>query len=195
MNLVSVMRNLLAPGPRGRLYAALLLLVISIGAALQVPYLVVDRSDDRLISPTAPGWADFQQMQEDFGAEQTLIIYLRAADLWTEQRLKQLQQLTFDLEDLPEITAVSSLLSATNIRDKGEYVDAGPLATIVPDSPLTQDGDLFLTYRNFGDVNLWGADLAFDYLFTDQWSLGGTWSWVSDDFFSAARSRLLNSWA
>ena len=60
-----------------------------------------------------------------------------------------------------------------------------PLATIVPDSPLTQDGDLFLTYRNFGDVNLWGADLAFDYLFTDQFSIGGTWSWVSDDFFTA----------
>jgi iron complex outermembrane receptor protein len=61
-----------------------------------------------------------------------------------------------------------------------------PLATIVPDSPLNEDGDLFLTYRNFGDVDLWGADLAFDYLFTDQWSLGGTWSWVSDDFFSAS---------
>ncbi|HEX9892499.1 MAG TPA: TonB-dependent receptor [Gemmatimonadales bacterium] len=60
-----------------------------------------------------------------------------------------------------------------------------PLGTVVPDSPLNQNADLFLTYRNFGDVNLWGADLAFDYLFTDRVSLSGTWSWVSDDFFSA----------
>jgi iron complex outermembrane receptor protein len=34
-------------------------------------------------------------------------------------------------------------------------------------------------------VSLWGADLAFDYLFTDLFSVGGTWSWVCDDFFTA----------
>jgi iron complex outermembrane receptor protein len=60
-----------------------------------------------------------------------------------------------------------------------------PLGTVVPNSPLNDSADLFLTYRNFGDVDLWGADLAFDYLLTDRFSVGGTWSWVSDDFFSA----------
>ncbi len=60
-----------------------------------------------------------------------------------------------------------------------------PLGTVVPDSPLNDSADLFLTYRNFGDVDLWGADLAFDYLLTNRFSVGGTWSWVSDDFFSA----------
>ncbi|HEX9754985.1 MAG TPA: TonB-dependent receptor, partial [Gemmatimonadales bacterium] len=44
--------------------------------------------------------------------------------------------------------------------------------------------DVFLTYRNFGEVNLWGADLAVDYLFGgDRWSVSATYSWVSDDFF------------
>lgn len=130
-----MMQRMLAAGPRGRAWAAGILLVTTIAAALALPRLAIDRSDDRLISTEAPGWADFTRMQDDFGAEQTLIIYLRAADLWTEPRLKQLQQLTFDLEDTPGITAVSSLLTATNIRDKGEYVDAGPLATIVPKDP------------------------------------------------------------
>lgn len=60
-----------------------------------------------------------------------------------------------------------------------------PLATVVPDSPLTQSGDLFLTYRNFGKLDLWGTDLAFDYLFNDRFSISGMWSHVSDDFFSA----------
>jgi iron complex outermembrane receptor protein len=60
-----------------------------------------------------------------------------------------------------------------------------PLATIVPDSPLTQTGDLFLTYRNFGSLDLWGTDLGFDYLFSDRFSITGMWSHVSDDFFSA----------
>jgi outer membrane receptor for ferrienterochelin and colicins len=60
-----------------------------------------------------------------------------------------------------------------------------PLATIVPDSPLTSTGDMFLTYRNFGKLDLWGTDLSFDYLFNDRWSISGMWSHVSDDFFSA----------
>lgn len=127
-----MIERLLAAGPRGRLIALLTLVVLTAAAAFKLPELTIDRSDDRLIDTEAPGWAAFEQMQADFGAEQTVIIYLRAQDLWTEARLKQLQQLTFDLEDTPEITSVSSLLSATNIRDKGDYVDAGPLATIVP---------------------------------------------------------------
>jgi iron complex outermembrane receptor protein len=60
-----------------------------------------------------------------------------------------------------------------------------PLASIVPDSPLTQTGDMFLTYRNFGKLDLWGTDLSFDYLFNDKWSISGMWSHVSDDFFTA----------
>ena len=60
-----------------------------------------------------------------------------------------------------------------------------PLATVVPDSPLTQNGDLFLTYRNFGKLDLWGTDLSFDYLLNDRFSISGMWSHVSDDFFSA----------
>ncbi len=58
-----------------------------------------------------------------------------------------------------------------------------PLGTVVPDTPLNNTADLFLTYRNFGNVDLWGADLAFDYLFNDKFSMAGSWSWVSDDFF------------
>jgi len=60
-----------------------------------------------------------------------------------------------------------------------------PLATVVPDSPLTSTGDMFLTYRNFGKLDLWGTDLGFDYLFSDRFSVTGMWSHVSDDFFSA----------
>ncbi|MEQ8662195.1 MAG: MMPL family transporter, partial [Gammaproteobacteria bacterium] len=133
--MLKLMRALLASGPRGRRRGALVLVVVSLAALAALPRLTIDRSDDRLVSTRAAGWQDFTRMQADFGAEQTLIVYLRADDLWTEARLKQLQQLAFALEDRPEILAVSSLLSATNIRDKGEYIDAGPLATVVPRNP------------------------------------------------------------
>ncbi len=130
-----MIERILAAGPRGRWLALLFLLTVSFAALVELPSLAIDRSDDRLISEENPGWLAFQRMQSAFGGEQSVVIYLHADDLWTEARLKELQQLTFALEDTPGITAVNSLLSATNIRDKGDYVDAGPLATIVPKDP------------------------------------------------------------
>lgn len=127
-----MIERIISAGPLGRALGLVVLLVGTLAAIIALPHLAIDRSDDRLISETDPGWSPYQQMQSDFGAEQSVVIFLRTRDLWTPERLKELQQLTFALEDTPGITSVSSLLSATNIRDKGEFVDAGPLLTIVP---------------------------------------------------------------
>jgi outer membrane receptor protein involved in Fe transport len=43
--------------------------------------------------------------------------------------------------------------------------------------------DLVVSYRNFGNVDLSGVDLSATALLTDQWQLGVTASFVSDDFF------------
>jgi iron complex outermembrane receptor protein len=62
-----------------------------------------------------------------------------------------------------------------------------PLATVVPNNtPLTNRPDIFLTYRNFGTVDLFGSDLAVDYIVNDRWSFAGTFSWVNKDYFTAA---------
>ncbi len=62
-----------------------------------------------------------------------------------------------------------------------------PLATVVPNNtPLTNRSDIFLTYRNFGTVDLFGSDLAVDYIANDRWSFAATYSWVNKDYFSAA---------
>jgi iron complex outermembrane receptor protein len=58
-----------------------------------------------------------------------------------------------------------------------------PLATVTPSQALSAGPDLVLTYRNFGDLDLWGADAAFQALLTDRFTLSGSYSWASDDFF------------
>ncbi len=61
-----------------------------------------------------------------------------------------------------------------------------PLATVVPNNtPLTAQPDIFLTYRNFGEVELYGADLAFDWMATPSLSFSGSFSLVNKDFFTA----------
>jgi iron complex outermembrane receptor protein len=59
-----------------------------------------------------------------------------------------------------------------------------PLGTATwVETPTGSPTDLYLTYRNFGDVDLWGADFGLTFLLTDIWSLSGSYSWVSEDLF------------
>ncbi|HSP01382.1 MAG TPA: TonB-dependent receptor, partial [Thioalkalivibrio sp.] len=56
-----------------------------------------------------------------------------------------------------------------------------PVGTVAPDQ--LEATDLVLTYRNFGDVDLWGADVSFQFLATDKVSLSGSFAYVSDECF------------
>ncbi|MGQ0713395.1 MAG: TonB-dependent receptor domain-containing protein [Gemmatimonadaceae bacterium] len=61
-----------------------------------------------------------------------------------------------------------------------------PVGVVTPDNDLTQNPELILTYRNFGNLDRWGGDLAFDVLMTDRVSLTGSYSFVNKNFFSRA---------
>jgi iron complex outermembrane receptor protein len=56
-----------------------------------------------------------------------------------------------------------------------------PLGTVVPDQRT--NSDMILTYRNFGDVNLWGADVGVEVAATPELFLTGTYSWASEECF------------
>lgn len=51
--------------------------------------------------------------------------------------------------------------------------------------PAEHATDLYLTYRNFGDVDVWGVDFGLTFLLTDQISLSGSYSltcgWIDSD--------------
>jgi len=58
-----------------------------------------------------------------------------------------------------------------------------PLGTVTPVNTVGDPYDIFLTYRNFGTVDLWGADLGATFLVTDQLSFTGTYSVVDRNLF------------
>jgi len=81
---------------------------------------------------------------------------------------------------VPTLTCV-----LTGVKAPGCTQTGVPLGTVVPNSDLTQSSDMFLTYRNFGSVDLWGLDLSATYLIGDRWSVAGAYSHVNKDFFTA----------
>ncbi|MBI4541077.1 MAG: TonB-dependent receptor [Gemmatimonadetes bacterium] len=56
-----------------------------------------------------------------------------------------------------------------------------PLAVVSSDKVHATGADLMATYRNFGDVDLWGSDLSATLLLSDRWSFGLAGSYVSKD--------------
>ncbi|MFQ5530434.1 MAG: TonB-dependent receptor domain-containing protein, partial [Gemmatimonadota bacterium] len=60
-----------------------------------------------------------------------------------------------------------------------QLIGSVPLGSVVPETAggLT-DTPIIFTYRNLGDFNLYGADLAINYLVTDNWELSATAAWV-----------------
>jgi iron complex outermembrane receptor protein len=57
-----------------------------------------------------------------------------------------------------------------------------PFGTVNPVESFDPTATL-LVRRNFGEISLAGADLYFSYFLSPRWSFGGSYSWVSDNFF------------
>lgn len=85
----------------------------------------------------------------------------------------------------PDIAAflVSRGVDPTTAGQVAAGVAQLPIGVASSDQVGAQGADLIATYRNVGDVDLWGADLAFEAFLTDRWTLSGTYSHVSEDYF------------
>ena len=58
-----------------------------------------------------------------------------------------------------------------------------PLGVVSSDEVGARGADLIVSYRNVGDVDLWGADLAFEAFLNQELTLGGSYSHMSEDYF------------
>ena len=120
-----------------------------------------------------------------------------AADVWTSKRTNFTSPLTpwtpFLLLDgptlVPPLTAYLMQLGFPQAQAQAQAQqiaqNVAPVPLAVASSPdiQTLGADLITTYVNYGELDLWGADVALTAFLTDEWSLGVTGSLVSEDVF------------
>jgi iron complex outermembrane receptor protein len=58
-----------------------------------------------------------------------------------------------------------------------------PIATVAPEGALGGSTDVLLTFRNAGSLQRWGADIAAQWLPTEQWTFTTALSWTNKDLF------------
>ncbi len=112
----------------------LVLLAISIGAALQLPGLVIDPSMEGLRSGDPVGKANYQLALDEFGSDKINIVYIRDQHLFKPEKLALVEELVFALEELPGILRAESLFSVNNFKNEDGMLVTGPLADWVPET-------------------------------------------------------------
>ena len=58
-----------------------------------------------------------------------------------------------------------------------------PLGVVSSDESGARGPELIVSYRNVGDINLWGGDISIQAFLTNEWIFSATYSHVSDDTF------------
>ncbi len=90
-----------------------------------------------------------------------------------------------------EAVRLSLPLTAEQIQDLTAAAASVPLGVVTPeevDAGLQSGLDpttIILTYRNFPDFDLWGADIGATFIATNWLSFTGSYSYVSENFFTA----------
>ncbi len=58
-----------------------------------------------------------------------------------------------------------------------------PVGVVNFDNSLSSGSDIIVTYRNFGELDVWGSDIGAELLLDRGFSVEGTFSYVNKDFF------------
>jgi predicted RND superfamily exporter protein len=113
------------------LFLALFTCVTGLG----LPNLRVDTSFDSMISDTDPDKPDYDQITQEFGSDNRVIVYVRDTKLWSPDKLAALEELHYALEGLDFVERVDDLFSLRSIRGSGEKIDS---RIFLPEAPKDQ---------------------------------------------------------
>ena len=83
--------------------------------------------------------------------------------------------------------AQAGALTPAQVGAIAQGVAGIPLAVVSSTDIVTNTADVVATYRNFGEVDYWGWDLALKAFLSNLWTLSVSSSWVSTDFFALVR--------
>lgn len=122
-----MIKSLLSFGAQNRLIALAIVIAFTVVAVLGVSKLQKDTSRRTLISVEDPGWPAYRETVKLFGSDNITIVYVSDPQLFTEKKLKRLENLHYELQNLETVVSVESLFSVTTLRYRDGGLDVGPI--------------------------------------------------------------------
>jgi predicted RND superfamily exporter protein len=123
-------------GYKHRIPVTVFLLLITLFAAFGLQKLEIDTGIDSLIPADDPARQVYQKVMGEFGTDNKTIIYIKDKDLWTPNKLNQLEQLHLAIEKIDGVTRVDGLFSLYTVHgDEGKIISRPVLRS----APRTQE--------------------------------------------------------
>ncbi len=118
---------------RNSIIGMLLVMLLSAIAVAGIQKLTIDTSYDSFLDPNDPGYPVYNKTINEFGSDAISIIYIQDSSIFTVDKLMQLEDMVYALEDVQGVERVESIFSAFNIRDHDGILSAEPLMDTTPD--------------------------------------------------------------
>ncbi|MBL6985964.1 MAG: MMPL family transporter, partial [Methylobacter sp.] len=96
--------------------------------------LKVDTSADSMLSSNDPMLPAYQTVVKEFGSDNIVLVHYQGDELFTPQKLKVLDEVTYALQNLDIVEKVESLSTVLSIRDNGSGLEIAPLINTLPES-------------------------------------------------------------
>lgn len=114
--------------------ALLIVVLISLLAASQVPRLEQDPSSEGMTLSDHPSRAVYDDTLRTFGSDKMAVVFIRDEDLFSPGLLARMEDLVYDLEDLPGVVRVESLFSVQHFRNEDGMLCPAPLIDWIPET-------------------------------------------------------------
>ncbi|WP_456324289.1 MMPL family transporter [Desulfonauticus submarinus] len=132
-------------------HRVLSLLIIIVISSIAIPYALKVRLDVSTRGMMEEGDKDLSFYEETlrrFGTDNISVIYVRDKNLFSPAKLKRLQDLAYELEDLPGVKRVDSIFSVNNFKSSPEGLETGPLVDWLPETKKEADEILHNALNN-----------------------------------------------
>lgn len=112
----------------------IILLSCSILSCLNLKDIRINTSSEVMMVEGDPAQAYYYDTLEKFGSDSITVIYVQDSELFTPEKLQDIEDLAYALENVPGVNKVESLFSASNIKNVDGYLHSGPLMDRVPEA-------------------------------------------------------------
>ena len=108
--------------------------IITLLALFSARNIRIDASTEGMMIQGDPAQDYYQNTLKKFGTDNITVIFIQDKNLFTPEKLKQLDNLVFKCEELPGVSKVESLYSVTNFKGVDGALETNPLMDWPPET-------------------------------------------------------------
>lgn len=109
-------------------------ILLNILAALKIKDVRVDASAEGMMIEGDPAQDYYHETLDKFGTDNITIVYVTDKALFTPAKLKLLDELAFQLEEIPGVSKTESLFTVTNFKGEEGSLTTNPLIDWLPET-------------------------------------------------------------